>query len=330
MTTDTRSRNLRPFTTLLLLFACLLAGVAQEPGDSAPLALVRAPEAETPLQLQADGWSAGWAQDPAVFRTESRLVEVYAAVEQGDGRRLSNLSKEQFQVADNGQPVQIRVFEGHGSAVTLAVLMDVTGSMQKDLPAVKNAINHLVDQLADQDHVSIYGFSTRMLTLQNFTTDKRSAKNAVLQAQAGGKTALFDAISQASRNLQQRLGRKALVVFTDSKDNASVLNAASASRLAKRSGVPVYLVGAGEALSDRATIHNMEDLARATGGRAFECRRRKDIDDIFADISSEIQNTYLLGYEPPPAAGVAWRSIEVSLPGLKQARIRARQGYYPR
>jgi Mg-chelatase subunit ChlD len=71
---------------------------------------------------------------------------------------------------------------------------------------------------------------------QEFTTDRKSAKQAVMRAVAGGSTALFDSISKVARALAQRKGKRCLVVFTDGNDNASALSAVAASRQARLSG----------------------------------------------------------------------------------------------
>lgn len=265
----------------------------------------------------------------AVFRSDVRLVEVYATVLESN-RQFQDLKKEQFLIKDDGRPVEIRTFEGHRSPLSLAVLLDTTGSMREDLPTLKNAVNELVDQLAETDQVAVYAFANRLNVAQPFTTDKRLVKNAVLRLQAGGTTALLDAIAQSARNLQDLRGRKALVVFTDGKDNASALNAQAAVRQARRAGIPAFMVGAGDALKEKALLSAMEDIARSTGGRLFECRGRKDIDDIFREVSRDLQNTYLLAYEPPASSDGKWRTVEVSLPGFKSAKLRARQGYYSR
>jgi Mg-chelatase subunit ChlD len=79
--------------------------------------------------------------------------------------------------------------------------------------------------MSDGDSVAVFGFANGLNRLQEFTTDKASAKQAVLRTPAAGATALFDAISEVAREISPRSGKKVLVVFTDGQDNASLLNA---------------------------------------------------------------------------------------------------------
>jgi len=262
-----------------------------------------------------------------VFRSEVRMVEVYAAVFHG-GEYVDGLSADRFRILDNRVPVQIRSFEPAGSVLTCAILLDTTGSMEEDLPGVKNSINRLIDDLRPADRVGVFGFSSSLTVLRDFDQDKKEAKNAVLRVRAGGTTALFDAISQTAQALAAQRGRKALIVFTDGKDNASVLNLTSAGRRAKRSGVPIYTVALGEALKARELRDQLEDLAWATGGNSYEARGRKHLDRMFADISLDMSHTYMLAYQTPSDAGRNWRVIEVTIPGGAKCKIRAKEGYF--
>jgi len=270
------------------------------------------------------------AQDaPPVFRVEARLVEVYATVVDHRGRYLDGIPRESFRIRDNGQTQPIAAFENNSSKFSCAILMDTTGSMRDALPVVKNAIRGLIDELRDDDTVAIYQFSTSTELLQDFTSDKASAKRALMRTRASGMTALFDALTRVTLDLSARSGKKALLVYTDGNDNASILNAQATVDGAKKAGIPVYTVAQGEARRSAPLMDRLKDIARLTGGRAYGARDAHETAQIVKDISAELQHTYLLSYKPPESRDAAWRQIQVSLDGVKDYVVRSKEGYFP-
>jgi VWFA-related protein len=288
-----------------------------------------------------NAWSRFWtalavmagaaaAQDPDVlFKSDVRLVEVYATVLDQKGRYLDGLLRDRFEIRDNGAPQPLAVFETEDAKLSCAILMDTTASMAHALSAVKNAVITLIDDLRDTDSIAIYSFNNSLKVLQEFTTDKAAAKRAVLGTRAAGQTALFDSISQLARDISHRAGKKAIVAFTDGADNLSALNAATAIARAKKAGVPVYAVAQGDALSSPQLLHQLKEIAQNTGGRAYPINHSSDIMVVFRDISSDLKHTYLLAYRPPSTEDRNWRTIQVLVNGLKNCKIHAREGYLP-
>ncbi len=269
---------------------------------------------------------------PTIFRTEARMVEVYATVVDHKGRYLDGIPREHFRVSDNGQPQSIAAFEGNTGGLTCAILLDTTGSMRDSLPMVKNAISRLIDEFREEDSVAIYGFSTSLDLLQDFTQDRAAAKRAVMRTRAAGRTALFDAITHVTIDISSHSGKKAVVIFTDGDDNASVLNAQRAEDRAKKSGIPLYTVAQGEARDSHELMNRLKEIARLTGGKTYGAKDAHEAAQIFQDISSELQHAYLLAYRPPETKDEGWREIQVSLSGAKDYKdctVRSREGYYP-
>jgi Ca-activated chloride channel homolog len=264
-----------------------------------------------------------------LFRADVHWVEVYATVFDHKGRHIDGLAREQFEVFEDGAPQPIVAFDASGAGLSCALLLDTTGSMAKTLPAVKNAIVRLIDGTRADDTVAIYTFSGSLDLLQDFTTDKAAAKRAVLRTRAEGRTALFDALAQLAKEISVRPGKKAIVVFTDGDDNASLLNAAAAWKRAKKVGVPVYTVAQGEVLQNRDLLARLREISHETGGMAYAVRQSSDIEEVFQEISADLQHTYMLTYRATPAADDAWRSIRLDVKGLKGFKVRAKEGYTP-
>lgn len=276
------------------------------------------------------GQPGAFGQDTTpVFKSDVRLVEVYATVFDGKGRYIDGLTRERFEVSDNGEPQPILAFEAINSDLSCAILLDTTGSMASALQVVKNAILKLIDELREHDWVAVYSFSTSLNVMQEFTRDKSAAKRAVLRTRASGATALFDAVSQVAISLSQRKGKKAIIAFTDGIDNASVLHAADAMARAKKAGVPLYTVAQGEALKSERLVQQLKELSQMTGGQAYMAKKSEDIEEIFKGISADLQHTYMLAYQAPTVIEPKWRFIQLSVKGLKGHRIRAKEGYFP-
>jgi Ca-activated chloride channel homolog len=273
--------------------------------------------------------AAGGAQDGAVFRAEAGLVEVYATVLDSRGRYVDDLPRSAFTILDNGEPQHVVAFENTATTVSCAILLDTTGSMADALPKVRRAIFGLVDRFRAGDQIAVYGFTTALQALQTFTTDKLAAKRAVAQTRAEGGTALFDAIARAATEISGTSGKKAMVVFTDGADNASMLNATRAAERAKKVGMPVYTAAQGEALKVPLLMNQLRELARRTGGDSYSIREWKDAAEIFDGIAKHLQHTYYVAYTAPAGGDRTWRTIQIRLNQHTGLKVRAKEGYRP-
>jgi Ca-activated chloride channel homolog len=270
-------------------------------------------------------------QPGATFSSKTRLVEVFASIVDGNGRFVAGLTRERFELLDNKSRVEIRTFEDSGegaSGLTCAILLDTTDSMNAQLPFVKNSINRLIGQLGEKDQVGVFGFANMVRSLQDYTLDKKAAMNAVLRVRASGGTALFDALSQVARELSERPGRKAIVAVTDGVDNSSILNGPSATQRAKKAGVPIYIIRQGAALSEKNFSQHLSEISKSTGGKAYSAGSRKEFEQAFSDIFRDFKNTYLLTFTPLVEKDPNWRTIQLNVSGLKDYKVRAKEGYY--
>ena len=271
------------------------------------------------------------AQDSAgVIKVEVHLVEVYATVFNQKGYYVDGLGGDSFEVYEDGKRQKISSFETQQQALSCAILLDTSGSMASALPRVKNSIVNFIDKLDPQDSVAVYTFDQRLVARQDFTTDKDMAKRAVLRTRAEGGTALFDALSEVFLEASARHGKKAIVVFTDGDDNSSALTANAAATRAKKLGIPLYAVAAGEATRSGKLRGTLNDLSQQTGGATYQVKRPKDVDAVFADITQDLQHLYMLSYQAPGgAANGKWRKIDLVVKGVKKYSLRAKEGYYP-
>jgi len=267
------------------------------------------------------------AQDTPTIRMQSRMVEVHVTVLDRRNRHIPNLDRRHFEVYDADTAQNIAAFEPETANLTLAILLDTTGSMAEAMPALKIAATRLIEQLREGDRVAVYGFSERLERLQGFTDDRRAAILAVRRARTGGATALFDAIARVSQSMPPGLGKKSMVVFTDGADNSSLLNMNAATARAKKAGIPLYTVAQGDALKASRLVETLEDISQRTAGMSFKVRNASQIEEVFEAISADLKHTYMLAYQPRSGQG-EWRPIRVVVNSVKDVTVRCREGYF--
>jgi VWFA-related protein len=290
-----------------------------------PVASPVAAAASLPAQPAAAG--AALAPADAVFRVNGRLVEVHATVTDGRGRYVDDVAQTEFKLMDDGKPVAVASFENNNTAISVALLLDSTGSMQSALPPLKSAALKLIGEMRPADAVAVYAFNAAVTELQPFTTDKRAAERAILRAHALGSTALYDALVRVDRDLAGRIGKKAIVVFTDGDDNRSALSAEIAIARAKAAGAPIYTIAQGAALDRPKLLDQLAGIAHSTGGLPFEIRDPGEILKVFESVSKDLTHGYLLTFQPPEDEANGWHDIKVALSSGKGRTVRAREGY---
>jgi len=265
----------------------------------------------------------------ATFRADARLVEVYATVTDSRGKYVDDLTADQFTVTEQGEPRAAIGFESRAAEVSVALLLDTTGSMQAALPALKNAALRLIGDLRPSDWVAVYSFNNTVSELQAFSPDKDAAKRAVLRTEPFGETALYDALARVNRDLSGRSGKKVIVVFTDGDDNASTITAQTAVQRAKAAGVPVYTIAQGAALTNPEFLKQLAGVSQATGGASYAIHNPGEIRGVFESVSQDLLHTYFFAFQPAPAENREYRRIQVTIRGSKQYKVRAREGFYP-
>jgi VWFA-related protein len=328
----TRTNELSPsyMTGGFMTFEETAGGLARHkrPVESAAVAVPTRGRGGAPaVRAQSAPSSPAVTQSGAVFKVNGRLVEVHATVTDSRGRYVDDVAPAEFKLMDDGKPVAVSSFENNNTAISVALLVDATGSMQNALPPLKNAALNLIGQMRATDAVAVYCFNSTVTELQPFTTDKRAAESAVLRAHAMGGTALYDALVRVNRDLAGRTGKKAIVVFTDGDDNLSTLSAEIAIARAKAAGAPIYTIAQGEALHRPRFLDQLAGIANSTGGLPFEIHDPAEISKVFESVSHELTHGYLLTFQPPSDEANGWHAIKVALAAAKGRTVRAREGY---
>ena len=255
------------------------------------------------------------------------VVQVIAIVTDGRGRFVSGLGESDFHVFEDDAPQPVSHLIGEGTPREVVVAVDMSSSMTDAMPQVRQAVRAFLGALRPDDQLTLLAFNDNVFTLARRETDSGARLRAVDRLAPWGGTALYDVLMRAMDLLGHRKGRKVLVVFTDGEDQSSRSSFADVERRAEVNDAPIYMIGQGRATTDGKLREVLEKLARMSGGRAFHTDRLDELAPAFAQIVDELDNQYLLGYEPSnPARDGSWRRIRLEIEGAGR-KVRARQGY---
>jgi len=161
-------------------------------------------------------------EDSEIIKVETNLVMLPVSVLDRDGRFISNLEQQDFQIFDNGVQQKIEYFQSVESPFTIILLIDVSPSTQYHIDEIQDAAIGFINQLRPEDKVMVVSFDENVHVLSPITNDRKVLEEAIYQTDFGGGTSLFEAVdSVINRELKQIEGRKAVVLFTDGVDTTS-------------------------------------------------------------------------------------------------------------
>src|ERR1019366_558811 len=220
--------------------------------------------------------------------------------------------------------------------VTVGLVADNSGSRGPKRPEVIAAALAFVRSSNSKDEMFVVNFnegvSFGLPRNTPFTDQPDQLKLALSTIEASGKTALYDAVSDAVGHLKQGShDKKALIVASDGGDNASKRSLSETMALAVKSDAIIYTIGLFDPDDPDRNPRVLKELARATGGDAFFPGSIKDILKICEGIALEIRNQYTVTYmSTNKKQEGSYRSIKVKVNGPDRGglRVRARSGYY--
>ena len=180
--------------------------------------------------------------DGEIIKVETNLVTLPVSVLDRDGRFISNLEQRDFQIFDNGVQQKVEYFQSVESPFTVILLIDVSPSTQYHIEEIQDAAIGFVNQLRPDDKVMIVSFDENVHVLSPVTNDRKVLEEAILQAEFGGGTSLFEAVDFViNRELKKIEGRKAVVLFTDGVDTTShKASYQTTVRDAEETDAPIY------------------------------------------------------------------------------------------
>jgi VWFA-related protein len=330
-------RNPRPyFLALLLTFsASILLGsmpaFSQQPADGATQTTPSPATAAQPVDRTG-------SNRPFTFKTSVSEVVLYATVVDSHQHLVTSLQKQDFTVYENNVSQTISSFGQEDVPVSLAILVDNSGSMAQKRAAVNRAAIDLIQASNPQDEAFIVNFSDEAFLDQDFTSNVDLLKQGLSHIDSQGGTALYDAVIAAADHLAKQAThpKQVILIITDGEDNSSSATLAEiVRRIQDLNGPIVYSIGLlydesnhGQGRQARKALQTLSDQ---TGGLAFFPKSLDQVDSIAAEVAKDIREQYILGYHPTqPIRQGGYSAIRVDAKGkgLGKLSVRTRAGYF--
>ncbi|MGE5244883.1 MAG: VWA domain-containing protein [Betaproteobacteria bacterium] len=282
------------------------------------------------LALLASAAPIARAQQPT-FRAGTRLVSVFATVTDAQQRLVPNLTKDDFEVFDDGKPQPIELFQNEVQPITVVVMLDTSASMTGSIDLLREAAEQFVIRLLPEDKGRVGAFNDKIQFSSSFTSNRDELVSELGDLDYGNGTLLYDALSASFDELKGIEGRKVVLIFTDGDDTESHTSLGDVIDRARAEDVMVYAIGLesnyfnGVQMVRSKPDRGLKKLAEETGGGYFELTRTNDMAPTFTHIAYELHSQYVLGFTPPVLDGKVHKLlVKVKQPGMT---ARARRSY---
>jgi Ca-activated chloride channel family protein len=276
--------------------------------------------------------------DPILtIKTQVNEVNVLFIATDKRGKFVKNLDQNDFAILDDHKPPQsiVNFRRETDLPIEMGLLVDTSGSVNSRFDFEQQAaVSFLQKTLRPNfDRAFVLGFSTHGKLAQDFTDNLHLLEVGVHSLRSGGGTALYDAIYRAChdkliKDPSKNPVRRAIIVLSDGEDNQSDVTKAQAIEMAQRAEVIIYAISTDDSGLILRGDKALQQLADATGGKAFFPFKMKDVTHAFASIEDELRSQYVVSYRPADFdADGRYRAIEITSL-RKDLQVRARRGYY--
>jgi Ca-activated chloride channel homolog len=344
---------------LTLLFALSLSAAAQsgriKPAETPtpkPLrpTVIYIPTQEktsSPWTLPATTPTPKPADEDGVITVESALVPIPVSVLDNLGRAVTTLKLSDFELRVDGEKVEISELSRSESPIRLAMLFDNSSSVLIAREFEKDAAIKFFRRVIrpEKDLAALYSVATVTRLEQGFTAEISAITRAIESFPLPiGATALLDGLYDSAIYVREVPGRRVIVIVSDGDDTASDTPFETVLKELQIANAQVYVVKTtdfenykrtgsrrGNAnLRQLAAERRMLEIARQTGGSVYSPLDERELDEAFRQISSELQQQYILSYYPENESDKrgAFRNITLSVAGKPNLRVRTRNGYY--
>jgi Ca-activated chloride channel homolog len=292
------------------------------------------------------------AQDAPAIRVHVRLVNVAFTVRDASGKLINNLTKDDFEVFDDGQLQPVSFFaRGEDLPLTLGLIVDASGSQEHFVKQHEHDVRtFLKDVLNSQDRAFVLRFGNHLRVAADFSSsdtelieglkhvDKKKQESPEIgphEYREGG-TAFYDALYYATTLKLAKIdqGRKALIIFSDGEDNSSAHTMMETIEAAQTENVVFFAIRYTETRKGEWTARNkygasvMARISHDTGGSDFDAHA-DDLRDSFRVIGEQLRSSYELAYHANPVDDGTFHKlvIRTKKQGLS---VRTKTGYFSR
>ena len=266
------------------------------------------------------------------IKVTTQTVPLYVTVTDEQKRLVPDLTREDFEVYDNGKLQTINSFSNQPLPITVVVMLDSSGSMTLALDLVKDGAEAFLMRMLPIDKGMVGAFNDKIeFHPASFTDNRDQLARALRELDFGYPTRLYDAIDQSIDQLNGSEGRKTVLVFTDGDDNASRKSSGAVLERARLEEVMIYSIGLeNEYFNGQQRVRSSPDrglrrLSDETGGGFFLLKKKDDLGPTFTRVAQELHSQYILGFSPETLDGKPHKlEVRLKRPGLVP---RARKSY---
>jgi Ca-activated chloride channel homolog len=290
------------------------------------------------------------------------LVQLNVAVTDRKGEYISGLRPEDFAVVEDNLPQKVATFEEGNEpprrlidvgpsntrpfkaqaspddpakpaspalGANVFILFDTSNYMYRGFVFAQDAIADFIRSLEGVNKVALYSYSRDLSRVSTLTPDRSQVLRGVRNTVAGDDAALYNSLLLTVKDAALLTGKKAIVVFSNGPDNASLVPPEDVAELAQSTGTIIYMISTRKAEEEPVSTAVFERMSKATGGKAYFSKDWKDEQQAFGSIRDDLAHLYSLSYYPQPNPNRGWRTITVKLVGkdLQKYHIRTRDGY---
>ena len=230
-------------------------------------------------------------------------------------RRQVDISLDDLVVTEDGVEQQVEAFQESTAPVSVMMVLDSSGSMRRNAPALIEAARSFVDALPAKDSLGVMTFADRVVMSHDLSTDRDGAIAAISKYETVGGTALYDALYDSISRLGHVEGRRVVVVMTDGRDEdnpgtgpGSKHKLADVLELLKDSNIGVYSIGLGPSV-DRATL---ERISQASSGESYFPLEVSTLAAEYRRVLEDLRRRYVITYTSTNSArDGSWRKVQV-------------------
>lgn len=249
-----------------------------------------------------------------------QLLRFNASVTDRNGRAIGGMRETDFTVWENGVERRVTNVSPANEPFNLVLLLDVSGSVEERMDFIRKAARDFLRTASPQDRISIISFRDDIQIISDFSTDRQMLSRKLDEIDAGGGTALYDALGYVLSEPLKRLRgeRTAIVVMSDGDDNKSFLPFPAILEALTESGALVYPLYVPSGLIPETSVPRPEitidplrtryltlttraedegrKLAAASGGIYYPIRRLEDLQTAYDDVVAQLRSAYTITY----------------------------------
>jgi Ca-activated chloride channel family protein len=260
------------------------------------------------------------------FRSRVETVAIYATVTDRNGRLVTGLGQSDFQLLEDGRPVDVKLFSNEPQPATVVIMLDMSQSVGPRELLARDSAQRFVDALEPGDRVRLGSFGVEIALSPLLTGDKEELTRILREELwPGGATPLWNALFAAMSSLDGESGRRVVLSLTDGQDTVSLPGWPGTLDDVRRKALDEDFMIYAIAMEGSGLARPIVDLADATGGGHFEVKRDADLAATFAQVLDELRHQYLFGFAPRTLDERAHKlEVRVMGPGLK---VKSRTSY---